>query len=308
MAFHALAKPGNNRNRCTVGEDSYAAVGRTRITNLPDSISGLSIIKAVNESMSSITRSTSDSNTQTNSHEPIPFESVYYIGAPTFLDLQGSISGCAVIFSDPPVPAFKGGADAVEISPRSGDCSDVIQQSCTDRLTERARLVDYTSSDASAHANSSCSPLVKALTSDPPSECADFAGVGNGLGSFTVASLSDLTVIGKSQSSSSDCWPVSPKGGHLAVFAREMGLDAYTNDGNITGIYSPTPILSVFTASDNIKSKVTKASAQLTCVQVAGTEHYERMNGTEEDTAAVSVVSVLTVGSAVVMTVLFMIL
>ncbi|EZF22355.1 hypothetical protein H112_04804 [Trichophyton rubrum D6] len=91
-------------------------------------LKGFSLVKAVNVSATPV---------QFNSSRVRPIRSFYYLGTPEHTETN-SLSGCAVIFNDPPANKFTppSGADTFAAT---GTCADVIQQKCIDTITQRAR-------------------------------------------------------------------------------------------------------------------------------------------------------------------------
>lgn len=210
-----LACPNENgEDRCTVGSNAFAGVGLARIPNLPSALQGLSLVKGVNISASGRKDSSPDDET-------LPFTSVYYLGAPSSLDID-DLAGCAVIFNDPPPKHFPGGGNGTDVEASHGTCADVIDAKCIDTLTSRAAR--------SVTGNgTSCSALESELRRNPVDECRDFAGSGAGLGKFTVRELADLSPLSSSQNSSSDCWPIAPKSDNLVEIGSDIALVRVTS-------------------------------------------------------------------------------
>jgi len=89
----------------------------------------------------------------------------------------------------------------------------VIDQACIDRLTERVRsIINGADGDG-------CAQLEDGLNSSSFDECSDSWLGSSTLGNLTVTSLADLSTIGSSQNSSSDCWPVVSKSDNLSEIA-----------------------------------------------------------------------------------------
>lgn len=204
-----LACPNENgEDRCTVGNNTFAGVGLARIPNLPSALQGLSLVKGVNISTAGWKDSSPDDET-------LPFTSVYYLGAPSSLDID-DLAGCAVTFNDPPPKHFPGGGNGTDVEASHGTCADVIDAKCIDTLTSRAR---------NAVGNgTSCSALESELRGNSVDECRDFAGSGAGLGNFSVKELAGLSPISASQNASSDCWPIAPKSDNLVEIGSDIAL------------------------------------------------------------------------------------
>jgi hypothetical protein len=260
-----------------------------------------------------------DSSTH-GADETRPYKSVYYLGAPSGLDTS-ALSGCAVVFHDPPTrhftePKINGSSVNVDTRAATGSCPDVIEQSCIDALTRQARELEYERAGSNSTGSSSpCSALERALRDDAPEECGDLTGAGDSLGEFSVVSLGDVEGISVLQNSSSDCWPVLPKSDALLQFAEDsvrvcLPLPSlpllppvpsllaslltashanpiqnnYTNEANLAEVYKITPILTVFTFGDGNNSLVDETSAQLTCLKVVTTQNTENAeNATDTD-------------------------
>jgi hypothetical protein len=169
-----------------------------------------------------------DSSTH-GADETRPYKSVYYLGVPSGLDTS-ALSGCAVVFHDPPTrhfmePKINGSSVNVDTRAATGSCPDVIEQSCIDALTRQARGLEYgragTNSTGSSGSGSPCYALERALRENAPEECGDLTRAGDGLGEFSVVSLRDASGISPQRNSSSDCWPVLPKSDALLQFAED---------------------------------------------------------------------------------------
>ncbi|PTU25426.1 hypothetical protein P175DRAFT_0514151 [Aspergillus ochraceoroseus IBT 24754] len=288
-----LGCPTHPWDSCTVADNTYVGVGLTRIADVPDALDGISLVKGVNISLPGPGGVGDPVTSQTR-----PYNSVYYLGTPRDLDV-GSVSGCAVVFNDPPSRTFvSGDLNSTGIQEGSGTCPDVIEQSCIAKLTEQAQNVNYSGSGA-------CSALERQLRSHAPDECSDFAGAGNGLGNFTVASLGGLSSISGSQNSTSDCWPILPKSDNLAQFARDTAMGGYTATADLTEVYKITPILTVFTAGNG--SLVNNTSAQLTCLKIVTTLN-PNAPGVAQGAAPLSTSNLVGVSAAALATVMFTVL
>ncbi|CEL08523.1 hypothetical protein ASPCAL11672 [Aspergillus calidoustus] len=295
--------PNDGWDSCTVADNTFVGVGLARIADIPSSLSGLSLVKGVNISESG----DPDSSTH-GADETRPYKSVYYLGTPSNLD-NSALSGCAVVFNDPPTrhfeePKINGSSVNVDTRAATGSCPDVIEQSCINALTRQARELDYGRAGSnSTGSGSPCDALERALRDNAPKECGDLTGAGDGLGEFSVVSLGDASEISAQQNSSSNCWPVLPKSDALLQFAEDTVRNNYTNEANLAEVYKITPILTVFTSGSGNNSLVDETSAQLTCLKVVTTQNTENAeNATDadggEDAASLSRVNVLGVTAA----------
>ncbi|KAJ0421247.1 hypothetical protein BJY00DRAFT_300919 [Aspergillus carlsbadensis] len=321
--------PNDGWDSCTVADNTFVGVGLARIADIPSALFGLSLVKGVNISESG----DPDSSTH-GADETRPYKSVYYLGTPSNLDTS-ALSGCAVIFNDPPTrhfeePKINGSSVNVDTRAATGSCADVIEQSCIDALTRQAREVDYGSAGSNSTGGSSgsgspCSALERDLRENAPEECGDLTGAGDGLGEFSVVSLGDAEGISAQRNSSSDCWPVLPKSDRLLQLAEDTATvcllslslhllvspaatsltnaiqNNYTNEANLAEVYKITPILTVFTSGSGSgnNSLVDETSAQLTCLKVVttqNTENAENATDTDGGDGAASLSSVNIVG------------
>lgn len=187
-------------DRCTVGNNTFLGIGLSRIPKVPSPLEGFSLVKGVNVS--------AGLGGKDNDKEIRPFKSVYYLGTPSRVDAE-DLSGCVVVFHDPPSKKFDGpqqeGGNRTDTRAASGTCSDVIEQKCIDSITERATKV---ANDANGNV---CSTLERELNRLSFSECDSFSRGSGQLGNFTVKSLGDLNAV----SNSTDCWPIQPKSDKL---------------------------------------------------------------------------------------------
>lgn len=197
-------------DRCTVDDHTFLGVGLARIADAPSSLEGISLVKGVNVSAGG---AGSDNDKPTR-----PFTSVYYLGTPS--DIKTSnLSGCAVVFNDPPSSKFDGAdlegntRNKTDTRAAYGTCPDVIDQKCIDALTKRASEV---ADDADG---SPCSALERELKKDDLDDCKNLGGAGNGFGNFSVTSFGDLKTV---SNSSADCWPITPKSDSLAEISVEV--------------------------------------------------------------------------------------
>lgn len=271
----------NGEDRCTVGNHTFTGVGLAAIPDLPSSLQGLSLVKGVNISA-------------TGPKDAVPFTSVYYLGAPSNLDVS-ELAGCAVVFNNPPPKHFPGGDNGTDVEASQGTCSDVIEQRCIDTLTAQARKI-------TGNSTSSCSVLESELKQSAFEECRDFAGSGAGLGNFTVWELSDLSPINSSQNSSSDCWPVTPKSDNLVEIGSDVALGNNTAAANLQQVYKITPVLTAFFGQSQL---VNKTTAQLTCLKVVTEEHPDDADDGSKNAAAPLMINLLGVGVAAFATLLF---
>lgn len=207
--------PNDGWDSCTVADETYAGIGLSGIASVPDSLDGISLVKGVH-----VEDDEDRGDTDNGADKTRPFRSVYYLGTPANVDVD-DLSGCAVVFNDPPTGHFNKPLinDSVNVNTRAayGTCPDVIQQDCIEKLTEQARKTKYNGS-------SPCSTLQSALQDNPPDECSDLTGGGDGLGKFDVISLGNLSTISKSDNASSDCWPVLPKSNNLAQLTDDTAM------------------------------------------------------------------------------------
>lgn len=201
--------PNDGWDSCTVADESFAGIGLSGITGVPNSLDDISLVKGVH------IEDSEDNDTHNGADKTRSFRSVYYLGTPANVDVD-DLTGCAVVFNDPPTGHFPRPLinDSVNVDTRAayGTCPDVIKQDCIDKLTEQARKSKYNGANP-------CSTLQSTLNNNPPDECSDLTGGGDGLGSFDVVSLGNLSTISKSDNASSNCWPVLPKSNNLAQFA-----------------------------------------------------------------------------------------
>ncbi|KAL2788313.1 hypothetical protein BJX66DRAFT_352804 [Aspergillus keveii] len=252
-----LSCPIGDTYKCHLGSTTYTNVGLSRIPDIPSALKGLSLLKAVHvanpESL--------DVNVDVPDNQTA-YRSAYYIATPEDID-PADLSGCTVLFNDPPSKKFNG-----EIESAVGTCNDVIEKSCIEVLRSR---VEETFSDGGQ-----CSDLETEL--GDINECADFAGEGNGLGNFTVTSLADLMSLSGAQNASSDCWPVSPKSDGLAFLGEDVVVNDFSGETSANELFKITPVLTVFPRGGGVDD----TSAQLTClkaVEVIGDEG----EGSDED-------------------------
>ncbi|KAL4803346.1 hypothetical protein BDV18DRAFT_162911 [Aspergillus unguis] len=289
--------PNNGDDICNLADESFAGIGLARIADVPDSLDGISLVKGVHVEGSGDT----DGDTDNGAEKSRPFRSVYYLGTPSGLDVN-DLSGCAVVFNDPPTGHFDQPRinDTVDVDPRAayGTCPDVIKQSCIDKLTEQASNVRLN--------GSSCSALESNLKNNTPDECSDLTGRGDGLGSFDVVSLGNLSTISGSANSSSECWPVLPKSDNLAQLSVDTTMGNYTDQGNIAEMYKITPILTVFTGGDG--GLVNDTSAYLTCLKVVTTKNTDNTTDTPVDAAPLARGSMMGVSMAALATLMFVFL
>ncbi|KAI9041354.1 uncharacterized protein KD926_006930 [Aspergillus affinis] len=259
-------------DRCTVDDHTFLGVGLARIIDAPSSLEGISLVKGVNVSAGG---AGSDNDKPTR-----PFTSVYYLGTPS--DVKTSnLSGCAVIFNDPPSSKFDGAdlegntRNKTDTRAAYGTCPDVVDQRCINALTKRASEV---ADDADSNP---CSALERELKKDDLDDCKNLGGAGNGLGNFTVTSFGDLKSV---SNSSAECWPITPKSDGLAEIAVETSHSNYTASALIDEAYKITPVLTVFLSGNG--SAVDETSSQLTCLKVVTKENASEAENGESSSAS----------------------
>jgi hypothetical protein len=192
-------KEGIN-DRCTVEDNTFLGIGLSRIPAVPSSLEGFSLVKGVNVSAGQA------GNDNDNDKPTRSFRSFYYLGTPSDVETR-DLSGCVVVFNDAPSKKFNQNGNDVRAA--SGNCSDVIDKTCIERLTEKAtELADEADGNV-------CTSLERELKSTSLDECNGFAGNGGNLGNFTVKLLGDLNAV----KNSSDCWPIQPKSDQLIEIA-----------------------------------------------------------------------------------------
>ncbi|KAL6231250.1 hypothetical protein BDW75DRAFT_220725 [Aspergillus navahoensis] len=295
--------PNEGWESCTVADETYAGVGLARVPNVPDSLDGISLVKGVHiEDPQSGGNAGGDGSEASRS-----FRSVYYLGTPSNLDV-GDLSGCAVVFNNPPtghfdVPKLN---DSITVDTRAsyGTCPDVIQWGCIESLTRQAGDVRYAGSNA-------CWALASDLRDNPPDECSDMTGSGAGLGSFDVVSLGNLSTISQTANGSSDCWPVLPKSDNLYQLYDDTTKGNYTEEGNLAEMYKITPILTVFAPDNSTNSLVKNTSAPMTCIKVVSSQNVTNTTDptdTDVDAAPFSAVNMAGVSFAGLATLIFVLL
>ncbi|GBF60097.1 hypothetical protein TMEN_2500 [Trichophyton mentagrophytes] len=246
--------PYYDSDRCTVENTTFIGVGVSPIPDVPLELEGFSLVKAVNVSATPV---------QFNGSRVRPFRSFYYLGTPEHTETS-SLSGCAVIFNDPPVNKFTppSGSDTFAAT---GTCADVIQQTCIDTIKQRARNA---ASRAGGNANA-CSALEQELKKDDFSGCSSFAGHGTSLGNFTVKSIGDLHAA----RNSSDCWPVQRKSDGLMQIAEVISNGSSSRAGDLySEAYKITPVVTVFLGGND--SLVSNTTSQMTCLKMVSHRHY----------------------------------
>lgn len=192
-------------DRCTVEDDTFLGVGVSHIPDVPSTLEGFSLVKGVNVSAGMAGKD--------NDKPTRPFTSVYYLGVPEEADTE-DLSGCAVIFNNPPEKKFKGpelegSENGTDTRAATGTCSDVIEQRCIDTIAQRARNITDDSN------GNTCDALERGLKENSFDGCSGFGGQGNSLGNFTVRPLEDLNTV----RNSSDCWPIQQKSDRLMKIA-----------------------------------------------------------------------------------------
>lgn len=152
-------KKKNANYRCTVDQNAFLGIGLSRISNVLRIPAGIYLIKGVNVSNpEQSTNDTDPGNTNPDwAQETRPFKSVYYLGTPSALNVD-ELSGCAVIFNDAPARFFTRPKEVTNLGNTTnlqaalGTCPEVIEQSCINTLTERARRLAATSASGSEDA------------------------------------------------------------------------------------------------------------------------------------------------------------
>ncbi|OQE47265.1 hypothetical protein PENCOP_c001G06981 [Penicillium coprophilum] len=247
-------------DRCTVGDNTFLGIGLSRIPDVPSSLEGFSLVKGVNVSAGMAGKD--------NDKPTRPFKSIYYLGTPSDVETK-DLSGCVVVFHGAPSkkfdgPKLEGKNNGTDTRAASGTCSDVIDKTCIEKLTEKATKL---AEDASGNV---CTTLERELKKVSLDECDGFAGAGGKLGNFTVESFEDLNTV----KNSSNCWPIQPKSDQLMEIASVTALNNYTAQALIDEAYKITPVLTVFTGKGN-SSLVDKTASQLTCLKVVTEEDPE---------------------------------
>ncbi|KAL4882378.1 hypothetical protein BJY04DRAFT_217294 [Aspergillus karnatakaensis] len=271
--------PLDGTYKCHLADATYSNVGLAEIPDVPAALNGLSLLKAVR-----VTNAEQVGGNSTNPDD-VPYQSSYFLSIPEGINTD-DVSGCAVIFNDS--PGDFGGDD---LQTATGTCPDIIEQSCIDALVQRA----------SEGTGGNCDALDRSLRENAIEECANFSGDGNGLGNFSVASLSDLSTISGAQNGSSDCWPTREEDG-LAVVREEVVFSEFTDAEALKQLFKVTPILTVFPGDGD-----SDASAQLTCLKVVEVIEDEGGEG-GDDAGALFSANMLTMASGVVASVLFALL
>ncbi|KAF7556977.1 hypothetical protein G7Z17_g1049 [Cylindrodendrum hubeiense] len=224
---------------CTLTNYTYEDIGLARIPDVPDSLENFSILKGL----------------YTSGAGADLFTSIFYLGTPQDVSLDG-VSGCAVLFLDPPQDTFEqGGAHT---------CSEVISQDCIDAIQDRAAKI------AEGDSDDLCKAIQEDLEDNDIDECKDFTGAGKGVGRVFSRSLSTLGNIEGTRNSTSDCWPILPKSANLAelfgeYFDYDGGLNASTSDFERNRV---SPVLTVFIKSDSNESVVDETVSRLTCLAI----------------------------------------
>lgn len=217
---------------CTVVNNTFFGIGLVSIPGLSDTLSNVSLVKGVGHSQSTDdARDFADVSPLNPFGGTATYDSAYYVGTPPSLDLS-TLSGCLIVFHD-----TSGG---LAFSPRNkwggietdtGTCADVISEHCIDELQSTAmKAMEHTES---------CQALDEVLRNTTMKSCAHFAGVGRGLGRYTVVDASKLAPITKGDNSTSDCWPVLQKKAHMSHIINEQ----VTVSRSSSAILKPTALL-----------------------------------------------------------------
>ncbi|KUM63271.1 hypothetical protein ACN42_g3800 [Penicillium freii] len=190
-----------------------------------------------------------------------PFKSFYYLGARSDVEPK-DLSGCVVVFHNAPSkkfdrPAPEGNYNGTDARAASGTCSDIIDNTCIEKLAERAtKLAEEADGNV-------CTALERELKEVSFNECDGFAGIGSNLGNFTVKSLDGLNAV----KNSSGCWPIQPKSDQLMEIASVTTMKNYSAQALLGEAYKITPVLTVFARKGNSRL-VNQTASQLTCLKV----------------------------------------
>ncbi|KAJ5399052.1 hypothetical protein N7465_009541 [Penicillium sp. CMV-2018d] len=264
-------KEGAN-DRCTVGDNTFLGIGLSRIPEVPSSLEGFSLVKGVNVSVA-LAGKDNDKPTR-------PFKSFYYLGAPSDIETK-DLSGCVVVFHDAPSkkfdrPELEGNYNGTDVRAASGTCSDVIDNTCIEKLAEKATEL------AEEADGNVCTTLERELKEASFDECDGFAGIGSNLGNFTVKSLDGLNAV----KNSSGCWPIQPKSDQLMEIASVTTMKNYSAQALLGEAYKITPVLTVFAKGNS--SLVNQTASQLTCLKVVTDDDpSDDENGSENIAVAV---------------------
>ncbi|KAE8381160.1 hypothetical protein BDV26DRAFT_301959 [Aspergillus bertholletiae] len=273
----------NTYDRCTVDDKTFLGIGLARIPNVPSALDGLSLIKGVNVSQ--------------RDRGARQFNSAYYLGTPPEIDVK-DLSGCVVIFNDPPEKQFDGpvktGKDknVTDVQAARGTCPDVVEQKCIDTLTARARSLINATSNGSV-----CAALERELKQNTFEGCGDLGGKGKGLGNFTVTSFGDISTV----KNSTDCWPIKPKSDDLALVTENIAMGNSTATSMYQEAWKITPVLTVF-VGDNNNSLVDKTSAQMTCLKVVTEDNPDEEENGSKNSASMLSTSPYVAGMAILIT------
>ncbi|KAH8169148.1 hypothetical protein LIA77_11274 [Sarocladium implicatum] len=229
---------------CTLINDTFIGVGVVPVPSLLQSLSGISLIKAVgpapldrHESQKGVEK-TSESSWGNS----VTYNSVYYLGTPPSLDVS-DLSGCTVVFHDTAEElSFDGVRETNNIEIDTGACKDVIRQDCIDPLQKIA--------EDAIKDSKSCQSLDRALRDTRVDSCKDFSGYGRGLGWYTVIDAKTISPITGTENSTSNCWPVLPKSSRLSHLASDEVTVIATPNGIQQEVHKITPILAVLRTDD----------------------------------------------------------
>ncbi|KAJ5123959.1 uncharacterized protein N7515_007784 [Penicillium bovifimosum] len=280
-------------DRCTVGNNTFMGIGLSHLADAPSYLSDFALLKGVNVS--------APLGGKNNDKPRRPFRSFYYLGAPSDAEAK-DLSGCVVVFHDPPSKKFKGPKlqgkhNGTDTRAASGTCSDVIDKKCIKMITDRAtELADQANGEV-------CEELNREFKKNLPDECDGFGGNGRSFGEFSVKSLGNLTSI----PNSTDCWPVMPKSDQLLGIMSSTYLRNYSADALIDEAYKITPILTVFVGKDN-SSFVNETSSQMTCLKVVTEDNPDDDKDSDKSSALRMKASGLVGGIAVLVAGIFAIL
>lgn len=194
---------------CTVTDNTFAGIGLLTINRLPDSLSGLSLVKGAGLA-EPVRRKRNGPDAHGKSPVQRIYNSVYYLASPSTLDVS-SVQGCIAVFHDTTDHQFPG----IDRQSSSGECDDVIDDDCINALQ------GLISTEDTEQGYSLCEDLGNKLGNNIK-ECKDFAGTGRGVGRYTVTDLSEMSAITPAQNQSSNCWPVTDKTDSLSYIVNDQ--------------------------------------------------------------------------------------
>jgi hypothetical protein len=206
---------------CTLAKDTFPGIGVVDVKNIPPILPQVSVIKGV-----TVTDPVFEYDglneyvTPTGYAISNGYKSVYYLGTPASVDVP-SLSRCVVLFhgAHEGLRLFDG-----HLEESHGVCEDIIDDRCASDLKDLA--------DSASKESQPCSALRRMLTGAHFDTCGNFAGVGRGLGRYTVTDLADLEPITVQQNKKSNCWPIVLKTSNLFHVASDIvsvSFKAYTS-------------------------------------------------------------------------------